>query len=230
MIFNLTMNLNLQKLNNKIVKCRKCPRLIKFQKVISLKKRKQFIQENYWAKPITGFGDINGEMLIVGLAPAAHGGTRTGRVFTGDKSSDFLYKCLYLAKISNQPNSDNINDGLKLNNAYITTALKCVPPNDKPEKNELHNCYKFFNREIDLLKNCKIIIPLGKIAFDACINFYKIDYQIDKKFKFGHGKNYKLPDGKILFSCYHPSPRNVNTKRINLKKMTNFFLKAKKFI
>jgi uracil-DNA glycosylase family 4 len=224
------MNLNLQKLNNEIVKCRKCPRLIKFQKVISLKKRKQFIHENYWAKPITGFGDINGEMLIVGLAPAAHGGTRTGRVFTGDKSSDFLYKCLYLAKIANQPNSDNINDGLKLNNAYITTALKCVPPNDKPEKNELHNCYKFFNREIDLLKNCKIIIPLGKIAFDACINFYKIDYQIDKKFIFGHGKNYKLPDGKILFSCYHPSPRNVNTKRINLKKMTNFFLKAKKFI
>jgi len=224
------MNLNLQKLNNEIIKCRKCPRLIKFQKVISLKKRKQFIHENYWAKPITGFGDINGEMLIVGLAPAAHGGTRTGRVFTGDKSSDFLYKCLYLAKISNQPNSDNIHDGLKLNNAYITTALKCVPPNDKPEKNELHNCYKFFNREIDLLKNCKIIIPLGKIAFDACINFYKIDYQIDKKFKFGHGKNYKLPDGKILFSCYHPSPRNVNTKRINLKKMTNFFLKAKKFI
>ena len=224
------MNLNLQRLNSEIVKCRKCPRLIKFQKVISLKKRKLFIQENYWAKPITGFGDINGKMLIVGLAPAAHGGTRTGRVFTGDKSSDFLYKCLYLAKISNQPNSDNINDGLKLNNAYITTALKCVPPNDKPEKNELHNCYKFFNREIDLLKNCKIIIPLGKIAFDACINFYKIDYQIDKKFKFGHGKNYKLPDGKILFSCYHPSPRNVNTKRINLKKMTNFFLKAKKFI
>ena len=224
------MNLNLQKLNNEIIKCRKCPRLIKFQKVISLKKRKQFIHENYWAKPITGFGDINGEMLIVGLAPAAHGGTRTGRVFTGDKSSDFLYKCLYLAKISNQPNSDNIHDGLKLNNAYITTALKCVPPNDKPEKNELHNCYKFFNREIDLLKNCKIIIPLGKIAFDACINFYKIDYQIDKKFKFGHGKNYKLPDGKILFSCYHPSPRNVNTKRINLKKMTNFFLKAKQFI
>jgi len=224
------MNLNLQKLNNEIVKCRKCPRLVKFQKVISLKKRKQFIHENYWGKPITGFGNINGEILIVGLAPAAHGGTRTGRVFTGDKSSDFLYKCLYLAKISNQPNSDNIHDGLKLNNAYITTALKCVPPNDKPEKNELHNCYKFFNREIDLLKNCKIIIPLGKIAFDACINFYKIDYQIDKKFKFGHGKNYKLPDGKILFSCYHPSPRNVNTKRINLKKMTNFFLKAKKFI
>ena len=224
------MNLNLQRLNSEIVKCRKCPRLIKFQKVISLKKRKQFIHDNYWAKPITGFGDINGKMLIVGLAPAAHGGTRTGRVFTGDKSSDFLYKCLYLAKISNQPNSDNINDGLKLNNAYITTALKCVPPNDKPEKKELYNCYKFFNREIDLLKNCKIIIPLGKVAFDACINFYKIDCQIDKKFKFGHGKNYKLPDGKILFSCYHPSPRNVNTKRINLKKMTNFFLKAKKFI
>ena len=224
------MNLNLKKLNIEIIKCRSCSRLVSFQKIISKNKKKQFIHENYWCKPITGFGNINGKILIVGLAPAAHGGTRTGRVFTGDKSSDFLYKCLYLAKISNQPNSDNINDGLKLNNAYITTALKCVPPNDKPEKNELINCYKFFKQEIYLLKNCKIIISLGKIAFDACINFYRINYQINKKFTFVHGKNYKLPDGKMLFCCYHPSPRNVNTKRINLKRMTNFFLKVKKFI
>ena len=98
------------------------------------------------------------------------------------------------------------------------------------KKKELENCYKFFNREIALLKNCKIIISLGKIAFDACVNFYKTNYQISKKFTFGHGKNYKLPDGKILFGCYHPSPRNVNTKRINLKKMTNLFLRTKKFI
>ena len=224
------MNKNFKQLNKKIINCNKCLRLVNFRKKISSQKRKQFLNETYWGKPITGFGDFKAKILIIGLAPAAHGGTRTGRVFTGDKSSEFLYKCLYLAKISNQPNSDNINDGLKLNNAYITTALKCVPPGDKPKKKELQNCFKFFNQEIYLLKNCKIIIALGKVAFDACINFYKTNFQLSKKFTFRHGKNYRLPDGKILFGCYHPSPRNVNTKRINLKKMTYLFLKTKKFV
>ncbi len=128
------MNHNISKLNNKIIKCKLCPRLIKFRDQIVKNKRKQFINENYWGKPITGFGDKKAKILFVGLAPAAHGGTRTGRVFTGDKSSDFLYKCLFKAKISNQSNSDHIKDGLKLKNAYITAALKCVPPEDKPLK------------------------------------------------------------------------------------------------
>ena len=140
-------------LNLSIIKCTKCSRLVKFRKKISTEKRKQYINETYWGKPITGFGDLKGKILFVGLAPAAHGGTRTGRVFTGDKSSDFLYKCLYKAKISNQPTSKHINDGLRLRKAYITTALKCVPPGDKPLKNELDNCFNFFNREIDNLKN-----------------------------------------------------------------------------
>jgi len=217
-------------LNKKIIGCKKCKRLVKFRKKIATEKRKQYINEVYWGKPITGFGDLRAKILIIGLAPAAHGGTRTGRVFTGDRSSEFLYKCLYSAKISNQPYSDNVNDGLKLNNAYITTALKCVPPGDKPEKNELHSCYNFLNQEINLLQNCKIIIALGKIAFDACVNFYKGKFNFNNNFIFAHGKNYKLPDGKILFGCYHPSPRNVNTGRINIKKMTNLFLKTKKFI
>ena len=117
-----------EKLNNKIIACNKCSRLVKFRKKISTDKRKQYINETYWGKPITGFGDQNGKILFVGLAPAAHGGTRTGRVFTGDKSSEFLYKCLYKAKISNQSKSEHRNDGLKLKKAYITTALKCVPP------------------------------------------------------------------------------------------------------
>tara|TARA_B100001250_G_scaffold383362_1_gene377268 strand:+ start:57 stop:737 length:681 start_codon:yes stop_codon:yes gene_type:complete len=221
---------NFKKLNNEIINCNKCKRLVKFRKKISIEKRRQFMHETYWGKPITGFGDLNANILIIGLAPAAHGGTRTGRVFTGDRSSDFLYKCLYSANISNQPNSDSLDDGLKLNNAYITTALKCVPPGDKPKKIELNNCDNFFNTELKLLKNCKIIIALGKVAFDTCVNFYKKKFYINKKFKFIHGKNYKLPDGKILFGCYHPSPRNVNTGRINLRKMTNLFLKTKKFI
>ena len=163
------------KLNKKIINCKKCKRLVNFRNKISTQKRRQYINETYWGKPITGFGDLKAKILIIGLAPAAHGGTRTGRVFTGDKSSDFLYKCLYSVKISNKPNSDYKNDGLKLKNAYITTAIKCAPPEDKPTKNELNNCYNFFSNEIALLKNCKIIIALGKIAFDTCINFYKIN-------------------------------------------------------
>jgi uracil-DNA glycosylase family 4 len=218
----------LKKLNNKIINCNKCLRLVNFRKKISTEKRKQYIHETYWGRPITGFGDNKAKILIIGLAPAAHGGTRTGRVFTGDKSSDFLYKCLYAAKISNQSNSDHINDGLKLKKTYITTALKCAPPQDKPSKNELNNCFNYFNQEIYLLKKLKVIVTLGKVAFDTCVQFYKKNHKLNSKFKFGHGKKYTLPDGKILISCYHPSPRNVNTKRINLKKMKNLFVKAKK--
>jgi len=222
------MNHNISNLNNKIIKCRLCPRLLKFRDKILKNKRKQFINEAYWAKPITGFGDTNAKILFVGLAPAAHGGTRTGRVFTGDKSSDFLYKCLYRAKISNQSNSDHLNDGLKLNNAYITAALKCVPPEDKPLKIELDNCSKFFNKELEYLKNIKVIVALGKIAFDACKYFYTEQFNLDKSVKFEHGKIFKLENGKSLVGCYHPSPRNVNTGRINEKKMVSLFNKIKK--
>ena len=178
------MNKNFNKLNNSIIKCIKCKRLVNFRTKISIQKRKQYINEKYWGKPITGYGDTNAKILLVGLAPAAHGGNRTGRVFTGDKSSDFLYKCLHKVKISNQSNSDYLNDGLKLKNAFITTALKCVPPEDKPLKNELDQCFKYFNQEINFLKNLKIIVALGKIAFDACKYFYKSNYRFSEKIKF----------------------------------------------
>tara|TARA_B100001250_G_scaffold231423_1_gene198639 strand:- start:761 stop:1453 length:693 start_codon:yes stop_codon:yes gene_type:complete len=217
-----------KKLNKKIIACSKCPRLVKFRKKISSEKRKQYIHETYWGKPITGFGDQNGKILFVGLAPAAHGGTRTGRVFTGDRSSDFLYKCLFNAKISNQSKSEHVNDGLKLKKAYITTALKCVPPGDKPEKIELDNCFNYFNLEISYLKNLKVIVALGKIAFDACKYFYKSKYNFNKKINFAHDKIYKLPNNILLVGCYHPSPRNVNTGRIDEKKMTNLFRKVLK--
>ena len=219
------MNHNISDLNDKIIKCRLCPRLIKFRNKIVKSKRKQFINEKYWGKPITGFGDASGDILFIGLAPAAHGGTRTGRVFTGDKSSDFLYKCLHKAQISNQSNSDHINDGLKLKEAYITAALKCVPPEDKPLKIELDNCSKFFNKELEYLKNLKVIVALGKIAFDACKYFYKNNYGFSENIQFKHNKIFKLPNDILLVGCYHPSPRNVNTGRINEKKMTNLFLK-----
>jgi len=219
---------DLEKLNKSIVACNRCSRLVLFRKKISTEKRKQYVNETYWGKPITGFGDQNGKILFVGLAPAAHGGTRTGRVFTGDKSSEFLYKCLHKAKISNQSKSEHKGDGLKLKKAYITTALKCVPPGDKPLKDELDNCFNFFNAEISSLKNLKVIVALGKIAFDACKYFYKSKHNFTKKINFAHDKIYKLPNNIFLVGCYHPSPRNVNTGRINEKKMTQLFKKVLK--
>ena len=222
------MSINFNKLNKSIINCKKCKRLARFRKRISKEKRKQYQHETYWGKPITGFGDTNGKILFVGLAPAAHGGTRTGRVFTGDKSSDFLYKCLFKAKISNQPKSEYKNDGLKLRKAFITTALKCVPPGDKPLKQELNNCFKYFDQEINLLKNLKIIVALGKIAFDACKYFYKNNYGFTENIQFKHNKIFKLPNDILLVGCYHPSPRNVNTGRINEKKMTLLFKRVLK--
>ena len=221
------MSIKFKKLNNSIIKCKKCPRLIKFSKKISTIKRKQNLNEIYWAKPVPGFGDINAKIMIVGLAPAAHGGTRTGRAFTGDKSGDFLFNCLHKVNISNLSKSLNLNDGLKLNNTYITNILKCVPPGDKPLTDELNNCSIYFDNEISKLKSLKVIITLGKVAFDNCIKFYKKSYEINKKMIFKHGKKYILPDGKFLIPCYHPSPRNVNTKLINLKMMKGLFIKAK---
>ena len=221
------MKLKFKLLNKKIINCTSCKRLVIFRQKISLEKTKKYKDQIYWGKPTVGFGDLKAKILIVGLAPAAHGGNRTGRAFTGDKSGDFLFKCLNSIKISNKPNSLHANDGLKLKKTYITNILKCVPPGDKPLNEELKNCSNYFDHEISNLKNLKAIVTLGKLAFDNCIKFYKKNFQIDKKFIFKHGKKYNLPDGKTLIACYHPSPRNVNTKIINLKMMKNLFIKAK---
>jgi uracil-DNA glycosylase family 4 len=222
------MSIKFKDLNKTILKCKKCPRLVKFIKKISTEKRKQNINEKYWGKPVTGFGDINAKILILGLAPAAHGGTRTGRAFTGDKSGEFLFKCLYKAKIANLPTSQNLKDGLKLNSTYITNILKCVPPDDKPLNNELINCSKYFDAEISNLKKLKVIITLGKVAFDNCLKFYKKNYKLTKKIYFKHSKSYLLPNNITLIPCYHPSPRNVNTKIVSEKMMIVLFKKAKK--
>jgi uracil-DNA glycosylase family 4 len=222
------MSIKFKSLNKTIIKCKKCPRLVKFIEKISTEKRKQNIKETYWGKPVAGFGDYNAKILILGLAPAAHGGTRTGRAFTGDKSGEFLFKCLHKAKIANQSLSENLNDGLKLNSTYITNILKCVPPGDKPLKQELNNCSNFFNTEISNLKKLKVIITLGKIAFENCLKLYKKKYTLSKKLDFKHGKTYLLPNHIILIPSYHPSPRNVNTAKITDKKMIKLFNNAKK--
>ena len=222
------MNIKIKKLNKTIVNCKKCPRLTNFIKKISLEKRKQNINEKYWGKPVTGFGDLKAKLMIIGLAPAAHGGTRTGRAFTGDKSGDFLFKSLYSVKISNQGYSKKNNDGLKLNSTYITNILKCVPPGDKPKNNELIKCSDYFIKELDYLKNLSVIVALGKVAFDNCLKIYKKKFKIDRKFEFKHGKKYLLPDNKTLIASYHPSPRNVNTKVVTRRMINQLFRKAKK--
>ena len=222
------MNIKLKKLNKKIIKCRKCPRLINFIKKISTKKRKQNINETYWGKPVPGFGKTNSKLLILGLAPAAHGGNRTGRPFTGDKSSDFLFSCLKKANISNLSYSESLNDGLELKSTFITNILKCVPPGDKPTSEELLNCSNHFESEIETLTKIQTIVALGKVAFDNCIKYYKSKNKLNNKYIFKHGKYYNLPNKIKLYSCYHPSPRNVNTKLISQKMMINLFKKIKK--
>jgi len=222
------MNTKLKKLNKTIIKCKKCPRLTNFIKKVSTEKRKQNKNEKYWGKPVAGFGSDKAKLMILGLAPAAHGGTRTGRAFTGDKSGDFLFKSLYSVKISNQNFSEKINDNLKLKSTYITNILKCVPPGDKPLNNELRKCSNYFIDELDNLKNLKVIVTLGKVAFDNCYKIYKEKYDMKQKLKFKHGKDYLLPDGKTLIACYHPSPRNVNTKVITAPMINKLFEKAKK--
>ena len=217
----------LKNLNNQIISCKQCKRLVEFREKIAFEKRKQYFDDEYWGKAVHGFGDRNAKILVVGLAPAAHGANRTGRVFTGDKSSDFLFKCLYKSKISNLERSIDINDSLKLKNMYITLALKCVPPNDKPTSNELKNCFKFFKEELNILKNVEIMLALGKIAFDTCINFFNLK---KSKYPFKHGQHYVVNKKIQIIACYHPSPRNVNTGLINEIKMNKVLDKAKRMI
>ena len=220
---------SMSSLYKEVVKCESCPRIVDFRKKVALEKRKQFMDWTYWGRPIPGYGDPKASLLLVGLAPAAHGGNRTARVFTGDKSADFLIKCLFKEGLANQPNSDSLNDGLKFNNIFMTTVLKCVPPKDKPTAEELRNCAPFFSAEMKLLKNVKVILALGKIGFDGCLKYFRQLFNLKMKdFPFGHDKKYILPNGIILWGCYHPSPRNVNTGRLNFEMMAILLQKIKR--
>ena len=223
------MEHTIKQIHGQITSCNDCPRLVSWREEIAEKKRKSFLEWDYWGKPVPGYGDPKSGLLILGLAPAAHGGNRTGRVFTGDKSADFLFRCMHAAGLSNQPNSDSMDDGLKFK-GYMTVAVKCVPPGDKPLAEEKENCQKFLLREFRLLKNLKIVLGLGKIGFDACVYYFKSYYEFKEKIKFVHGKIYKVPKNILLVGCYHPSPRNVNTGRINENKMTNLFKRILKLV
>ena len=159
-------------LEHEIIGCRKCERLVAFREKVALEKRKSFMDWDYWGKAVPGYGNPNARMMILGLAPAAHGGNRTGRVFTGDKSADFLFKCLHHVGLANQPNSDHRNDGLRLD-GYITPAVKCVPPGDKPTAEDKDNCEPFLDEEFNLLNRLMVVLGLGKIGFDCCLKFVR---------------------------------------------------------
>lgn len=215
-------------LSESIIACMRCRRLVEFRESVAEAKRKQFIDWDYWGKPVPGFGDPEAKLLLIGLAPAAHGGNRTGRVFTGDKSADFLMRCLYDVGLANQPNSDSRDDGLELHKTYMTPVLKCVPPQDKPRSDELSNCFPFLEEELAILSNSSCLLALGKIAFDGCLRYLRMRYKFKKKdYPFGHGNSYQFKSGVRLVSAYHPSPRNVNTGRLTYEAMIELLEKVK---
>ena len=203
-------------LSRKIISCRKCPRLVRYREQIAREKRRAYRDWDYWGRPVPGFGDPRAELLILGLAPAAHGGNRTGRVFTGDRSGDFLYKMLYRAGFANQPTSHRREDGLELSNAYVAAAVRCAPPANKPLPSEIRNCRPYLETELDLLEP-RAVLALGSIAFHTYLGALKERGAIESRaaYEFRHGASYQLP-GSLprLFASYHPSQQNTFTGKL----------------
>lgn len=198
-----------QKLDREVCACVRCPRLVQFREAVEPKPI--YANETYWKKPVPGFGDHQAWLLLLGLAPAPHGGNRTGRPFTGDLSGDFLIRCLYNQGFANQPTSRHWDDGLELIGCYMTPAVKCVPPAHKPTPQEFRNCSGYLEREIFLLKNLKCVLALGRAAFDAYLRFLRVQGVNTAGVKFKHGAIFKFEEWPSLAASYHPTPRNVNT-------------------
>ena len=213
---------SIKSLNKKIKSCTKCPRLSQYIRDVAQKKVRRFADEEYYGRPLSGFGDINAKLLIVGLAPAAHGGNRTGRMFTGDSSGDWVAKVMHRHGFASIPTSQSSNDGLTLKNAYITAAVRCAPPQNKPTKEEMSNCFDYLKQEYKILTNVSVILCLGKIAYDATCKLLEI-----KQEKFGHNKLFVYDSIKILTS-YHPSKQNTQTGRLTWKDWSLVFQKAKR--
>jgi uracil-DNA glycosylase family 4 len=215
----------LQNVNKKIVDCKLCPRLTEYIGEVGKGQAKKFMDQVYWAKPVPAFGDPKAKLLVIGLAPAAQGGNRTGRIFTGDSSGDWLVRALYETGFANKPSSVSRNDGLNLKDAYLTAAVRCAPPNNKPNSSELSNCSQHLLAEIKILeRTTKVIVVLGKIAFDAYCRISNL-----KGVKFGHNKIYTSGD-KALIVSYHPSKRNTNTRTLTWQMWISIFETARVII
>lgn len=198
-------------LRTRVESCRRCPRLVRYRKSIEV--RASFAGEKYWRKPVPGFGDITGRLLVLGIAPAAQGGNRTGRPFTGDSSGRFLVRALHAAGFASQPTSERWGDGLSYNDCYVTAAVKCAPPGDRPTTEEFANCSGYLDQEVELLTNLKAVLALGALSFNAFLNLIGRKEIRPRGLKFAHGACYDI-GGVRLYTSYHPSPRNVNTGRL----------------
>ena len=215
-------------MTEEIVSCRRCPRLVEHRERIGETKRASYRDWDYWARPVPSFGDSEATLMVLGLAPAAHGGNRTGRVFTGDASATFLIKAMYEAGLANQPVSDHRDDGLEYKGAYVCAAVRCVPPQDRPSPEEQRTCLPYLVREMRLLPNLRVVLALGQIAFRATLRAMSELVDEKPRAKFAHGEVFRLAPGlPLLVACYHPSPRNTNTGRLSMEQLVETLIKAK---
>ena len=219
----------LTSLNQQVIACTRCPRLVAYREQVAREKRRAYRDCEYWGKPVPGFGDPNARVVVLGLAPGAHGSNRTGRPFTGDASGKFMYPILYETGFSNQPIATDRNDGLKLRDLYITAAVRCAPPGNKPLPHELANCAPFLEREMDNLKKVKVIVALGRIGFDAYLHYLKRRGELERRghYAFQHGAKYEMNNGKVLLASYHPSNQNTQTGKLTRKMFMQIFKKAR---
>ena len=222
---------SLEILQNQITACLLCPRLRDYTAEVARVKRRAYREWEYWGKPVPSFGDPAARVLILGLAPGAHGSNRTGRMFTGDRSGDILYKVLHQTGFATQSTSASRDDGLELRGAYITAACHCAPPGNKPLPEEIRNCRPYFERELELLSDLKVVVALGKIAFDNYLDVLKARGAIATRapFVFGHDRQFRIAPGlPVLVSSYHPSQQNTSTGKLTEKMLRDVFRRAKK--
>jgi len=218
----------LEELQDMVVRCRKCSRLVDYLKDISRHKPKRYRNWDYWSNPLPSFGDPDARVLIVGLAPAAQGGNRTGRMFTGDRSGEWLFNALFKFGFANQPNSFRRDDDFQLTDCYITATIRCAPPKNKPFPEEIETCRPYFLKELDLLRNVKIIVPLGQIALTQTLKSLRQKGLGIPTFAFGHGKVYPLPNGQIIITTYHPSQQNTQTGKLTRPMFHRIFRMVRK--
>jgi uracil-DNA glycosylase family 4 len=222
---------SLPAVQRRVVVCRRCPRLVKWREAVAKEKARRFQGEEYWGKPIPSFGDPSARLLIVGLAPAAHGGNRTGRMFTGDESGNWLFRALHRAGFASQPESVHRYDGLRLTDCYITATLRCAPPKNKPTREEILRCQPFLDNEITLLRDVRVVVGLGKVGFDAALEAFrrggKIDYA--RRPAFAHGATYHLGPCTFIAS-YHPSQQNTYTGRLTRPMLDSVFAGARQMV
>lgn len=225
--------MSLASVHTQIKNCDLCPRLRNHCAHIAEVKRRAFLDQKYWGRPVAGFGDPEARLIIVGLAPAAHGANRTGRIFTGDRSGDWLYGALYRAGFSNQPHAVSKDDGLKLTDVYITSVVKCAPPENKPNREEIEHCQVHLKKELALLKRTQIYLALGQIALQGLwplITPPAAERSQTRRPQFGHGKQYELPGRKTLLLSYHPSQQNTFTGRLTQTMFDSVFSQARKLL